>query len=65
MDLKDEEIFDVAAAAAARCFFRKLLDAMGVQPDSSFNGLDPTLRRALTVGRAIDDLPAARVPGVA
>jgi len=62
---KDEEIFDVAAAAAARCFFSKLLDAMGVQPDSSFNGLDPTLRRALTVGRAIDDLPAARVPGVA
>ena len=62
---KDEEIFDVAAAAAARCFFSKLLDAMGVQPDSSFNGLDPNLRRALTVGRAVDDLPAARVPDVA
>jgi uncharacterized peroxidase-related enzyme len=59
---KDEEIFDVAAAAAARCFFSKLLDAMGVQPDASFNGLDPNLRRALTVGRAVDDLPAARVP---
>jgi alkylhydroperoxidase family enzyme len=62
---KDEEIFDVAAAAAARCFFSKLLDAMGVQPDSGFNGLDPNLRRALTVGRAVDDLPAARVPDVA
>ena len=62
---KDEEIFDVAAAAAARCFFSKLLDAMGVQPDASFNGLDPNLRRALTVGRAVDDLPAARVPDVA
>jgi alkylhydroperoxidase family enzyme len=62
---RDEEIFDVAAAAAARCFFSKLLDALGVQPDSSFNGLDPTLRQALTVGRPVDDLPAARVPEVA
>jgi uncharacterized peroxidase-related enzyme len=62
---RDEEIFDVAAAAAARCFFSKLLDALGVLPDSSFNDLDPTLRRALTVGRPVDDLPAARVPEVA
>ena len=49
----DEEIFDVAAAAAARCFFSKLLDALGVQADSSFNELDPALRRALTVGRPV------------
>lgn len=61
---RDEEIFDVAAAAAARCFFSKLLDALGVLPDSSFNDLDPTLRRALTVGRPVDDLPAVRVPEV-
>jgi uncharacterized peroxidase-related enzyme len=59
---RDEEIFDLAAAAAARCFFSKLLDALGVQPDSSFNDLDPALRRALTVGRPVDDLPAARLP---
>ncbi len=50
---RDEEIFDVAAAAAARCFFSKLLDALGVQADSSFNELDPALRRALTVGRPV------------
>lgn len=50
---QDEEIFDVAAAAAARCFFSKLLDALGVQADSTFNELDPTLREALTVGRPI------------
>ena len=50
---RDEEIFDVAAAAAARCFFAKLLDALGVQPDVSFNDLDPALRHALTVGRPI------------
>ena len=62
---RDEEIFDLAAAAAARCFFSKLLDALGVQPDSSFNELDPTLRQALTVGRPVADLPAARLPELA
>jgi hypothetical protein len=59
---RDEEIFDLAAAAAARCFFSKLLDALGVQPDSSFNDLDPALRRALTVGRPVADHPAATLP---
>lgn len=59
---RDEEIFDLAAAAAARCFFSKLLDALGVQPDSSFNDLDPTLRRAQTVGRPVADRPGARLP---
>jgi uncharacterized peroxidase-related enzyme len=54
---RDEEIFDVAAAAAARCFFSKLLDALGVQADSTFNDLDPSLRRALTVGRPVADRP--------
>jgi uncharacterized peroxidase-related enzyme len=52
---RDEEIFDVAAAGAARCFFSKLLDALGVQADSTFNDLDPDLRRALTVGRPVAD----------
>ena len=51
---RDEEIFDIAAAAAARCFFSKLVDALGAQPDSIFNELDPTLRQLLTVGRPID-----------
>src|SRR5262252_6948679 len=53
----DEEIFDVAAAAAARCFFSKLLDALGVLPDATFHDLDPALRRALTVGRPVADRP--------
>jgi uncharacterized peroxidase-related enzyme len=48
---RDEEIFDLAAAAAARCFFAKLMDALGVQADATFNDLDPALRQALTVGR--------------
>jgi uncharacterized peroxidase-related enzyme len=54
---QDEEIFDVAATAAARCFFSKLLDALGVQADSTFDDLDPALRQALTVGRPVADQP--------
>jgi uncharacterized peroxidase-related enzyme len=54
---RDEEIFDLAAAAAARCFFSKLLDALGVQADSAFNDLEPALREALTVGRPVADRP--------
>ena len=59
---RDEEIFDVAAAGAARCFFSKLLDALGAEPDSSFHDLDPTLREALTVGRPVADQPVSRLP---
>jgi uncharacterized peroxidase-related enzyme len=51
--LLDEEIFDVAAAAAARSFFSKLMDAVGAEPDSAFQDLDPALREALTVGRPV------------
>lgn len=49
----DEEIFDMAAAASARCFFAKLLDALGVQADARFGGLDSTLLKSLTVGRPV------------
>ncbi len=52
---RDEEIFDIAAAAAARCFFSKLLDSLGVQPDASFKEMDPSLRKLLTVGRPVAD----------
>ena len=49
MDLAEK----VAAAAAARCFFSKTLDALGAQADPVFAELDPELRDALTVGRPI------------
>lgn len=49
----DTEIFDIAAAAAARCFFSKLLDALGSEPDEVYLELDEKLRRSLTVGRPI------------
>jgi uncharacterized peroxidase-related enzyme len=51
--LSDEEIFDVALAAAARCFFSKTLDALGALPDASYADLDPELRDASVVGRPI------------
>jgi alkylhydroperoxidase family enzyme len=51
--LSDVEIFDVAAAAAVRCFFSKLLDAVGAQPDASYSELDPAIRDVLVVGRPI------------
>jgi uncharacterized peroxidase-related enzyme len=51
----DPEIFDIAAAAAARCFFSKLLDAMGAEPDASYRELDPELLSILTVGRSIEE----------
>jgi uncharacterized peroxidase-related enzyme len=55
LGLSETEIFDVVAAAAARCFFSKTLDALGVQADALFAELDPPLRDALTVGRPIAD----------
>ena len=53
LGLSDEEIMDVVLAAAARCFFSKTLDALGVQADAALRALDPELRDALTVGRPI------------
>jgi uncharacterized peroxidase-related enzyme len=49
----DTEIFDIAATAAARCFFSKLLDALGAEPDAAYDTLDEGLKRRLTLGRPI------------
>lgn len=54
LGLTDGEIFEVVVAAAARCFFSKTLDALGVEPDRAYLELDPELREALTVGRRIE-----------
>jgi uncharacterized peroxidase-related enzyme len=54
LGLSDPEILDVVLAAAARCYFSKVLDAVGCDPDADFNDLiEPGLRDALTVGRPI------------
>lgn len=57
----DEEIFDIAATATARCFFSKLLDALGAEPDAAYGALEDGLREELTVGRAISDAPVERL----
>lgn len=49
----DAEIFDITAAAAARCFFAKTLDALGAEPDEIYLELEEQLRQTLTVGRPI------------
>jgi alkylhydroperoxidase family enzyme len=53
LGLSDTDIMDVVLAAAARCFFSKTLDAVGVLPDASFRELDPDVLDALVVGRPI------------
>ena len=58
----DAEIFDVAATAAGRAFFTKVLDALGVEPDAPFRGLEPAFREPLAVGRPIDVREPVRLP---
>lgn len=53
LGLSDRDVLDVVLAAAARCFFSKVLDAVGAEPDAKYGQLDPALREVLTVGRAI------------
>ena len=53
LGLSDEDILDVVLAAAVRCFFSKVLDAVGAEPDGKYGQLDPALRDTLTVGRAL------------
>ena len=51
----DAEIFDIAAAASARAFFTKLLDALGAQPDWQLGELPEEVVEALTVGRPLGE----------
>jgi len=54
LGLSDPEILDIVLAAAARCFFSKVLDGVGALPDAEYEDkLEPELREALTVGRPI------------
>ena len=55
LGLSETEIMDVVLAAAARCFFSKTLDGIGVLPDATFRDLEPELLDALVVGRPIDE----------
>jgi len=54
LGLTDAEVLEVVAAAAMRCFFAKVADALGVEPDARYGEtLDPALLDALTVGRPV------------
>jgi uncharacterized peroxidase-related enzyme len=54
--LTDADIADVVFAAAARTFFTKVLDALGVQADFQLGAsFDPETRQKITVGRPIAD----------
>jgi uncharacterized peroxidase-related enzyme len=44
LGLSDQDILDVVLAAAVRCFFSKVLDGLGAEPDEKYSGLDPALR---------------------
>ena len=50
----DGEIFDIAATSAARAFWTKLLDALGVETDAALQELEPEFTDALAVGRPLD-----------
>jgi uncharacterized peroxidase-related enzyme len=50
----ETDVLDVVLAAAARCFFSTVLEAMGVAPDAEYaRQLPPDLLDALTVGRPV------------
>jgi len=60
--LTDDEIFDVAAAAAARCFFSKLLDALGAEPDAVYaSSMAPELVQRLALGRSVSTSAVERL----
>jgi uncharacterized peroxidase-related enzyme len=60
----DAEIFDIVAVAAARAFFTKVLDGLGVQADADedYRAMDESLRATLMVGRPIAEAAVQRLP---
>jgi uncharacterized peroxidase-related enzyme len=55
LGLSDTEIFDIAATAAARCFFTALLDGTGTLADSIYRRTVPELVSDLAMGRPVAD----------
>lgn len=49
----DPAIFDVVAAAAGRCFFARVPEALGALPDAPLGEMDEALRDLLLVGRPL------------
>jgi uncharacterized peroxidase-related enzyme len=53
LGFSDADVLNIILAAAARCFFSKVLDATGTLPDAALHDMPDQLRSALTVGRDI------------
>jgi hypothetical protein len=49
----DAEIFDIAAAAAGRAFFTKVIEALGVEADPPLRTLGADIEQTLAVGRPV------------
>jgi uncharacterized peroxidase-related enzyme len=54
LGLDDAAVLDVVLAAAARCFFSSVLDAVGAEPDAAYRRLGGPVLEALTIGRPIE-----------
>jgi hypothetical protein len=59
--LSDADVFDIAAIAAGRSFFTKVLDALGSEADSALKSIDQDFREAMAVGRPISLAPAETI----
>lgn len=55
--ISDAQVFDIVAAAAARGFFSKVPDALGVLADAALGDIGEPLLSLLTVGRAVEARP--------
>jgi hypothetical protein len=62
-NLTDAEVFDIAAIAAGRAFFAKLLDGLGVETDSALQVLNADFREKLNIGRPMDLRAPEKLPG--
>ena len=61
--LSDDDILNVVLAAAARCFFSKVLDGTGTRADSELRTkLPPSLIDVLVVGRPIEESQSGATP---
>ena len=60
LGLSDQDILDVVLAAAVRCFFSKVLDALGAEPDAKYAQLDPALSASAAYAAKRSARPSGR-----
>jgi uncharacterized peroxidase-related enzyme len=57
----DAEVFDIAAVAAGRAFFTKVVESLGVSADAPLRAMDGDLLEALAVGRPVEFVEPERL----